>query len=112
MAWTPALELCETGDGCRLSLGGWAHGEGETLQQAADRLIARVLDIALRFRTSGYRFARTAAGPSIDELSFVWELGEIAAGGGDNRPPGRGRDLQGGGTAPPRQGPRPPRARC
>jgi hypothetical protein len=84
MAWTPALELCETGNGCRLSLGGWAHGEGETLQQAADRLIARLLDIALRFRTSGYKFVRT--GPSIAELSFVWELGEIAAGGGDIRP--------------------------
>lgn len=86
MAWTPALELRETGSGCRLSLGGWAHGEGETLQQAADALVARVLDIALRFRRTGYRFVRTLAGPSMDELSFVWELGEIAAGGGDIRP--------------------------
>jgi hypothetical protein len=86
MRWTPALELCETGTGCRLSLGGWAHGEGETLQQAADRLIARLLDISLRFRKSGYQFARTVGGPSLDELSFVWELGEIAAGGGDIRP--------------------------
>jgi hypothetical protein len=86
MAWTPALELNETGTGCRLSLGGWAHGEGETLQQASDQLVARVLDIALRFRRTGYRFVRTLTGPSMDELSFVWELGEIAAGGGDIRP--------------------------
>jgi hypothetical protein len=85
MAWTPALELCETGDGCRLSLGGWAHGEGETLQQAADQLVARVLDVALRFRRSGYKFARALGRPTMDELSFVWELGEIAAGGGDIR---------------------------
>jgi hypothetical protein len=85
MRWTPALEVCETGSGCKLSLGGWAHGEGETLQLAADALIARLLDIALRFRTTGYRFTR-ALGPSMDELSFVWELGEIAAGGGDIRP--------------------------
>ena len=86
MTWTPALELCETGGGCRLSLGGWAHGEGETLQRAADELVARLLDVALRFRRSGYNFARTRGRPSIDELRFVWELGEIAAGGGDIRP--------------------------
>jgi hypothetical protein len=86
MAWTPALEVSETGDRCRLSLGGWAHGEGETLQQAADQLIARLLDIALRFRTSGYRFARALGRPTMDELCFVWELGEIAAEGGDIRP--------------------------
>ena len=55
MAWTPALELCETDSGCRLTIG-------------------------------GYNFARVLGRPSIDELSFVWELGEIAAGGGDIRP--------------------------
>ena len=86
MTWTPALELCETGNGCRLSLGGWAHGEGETLQRAADELVARLLDVALRFRRSGYNFARMRGRPSIEELTFVWELGEIAAGGGDIRP--------------------------
>ena len=87
MAWTPALELCETGTGCRLSLGGWAHGEGETLQRAADQLVARLLDVALRFRTSGYNFARTLGRPEPGRaVSFVWELGEIAAGGGDIRP--------------------------
>jgi hypothetical protein len=86
MAWTPALELCETGGRCRLSLGGWAHGEGETLQQASDALIARLLDIALRFRDTGFRFTRVHGRPNMDELSFVWELGEIAARGGDIRP--------------------------
>ncbi len=86
MTWTPALELCETCTGCRLSLGGWAHGEGTTLQRAADELLARLLDVALRFRTTGYNFACSLGRPSIDELSFVWELGEIAAGGGDIRP--------------------------
>ena len=84
-SWTPALELCETGTGCRLSLGGWAHGEGETLQRASDQLVARLLDVALRFRTSGYNFARTLGRPSLDDVSFVWELGEIAAMGGDIR---------------------------
>ena len=86
MSWTPALELSETGTGCRLSLGGWAHGEGETLQRASDQLVARLLDIALRFRGSGYNCARMLGRPSMADVSFVWELGEIAAGGGDIRP--------------------------
>jgi hypothetical protein len=86
MPWTPALELCEAGDRCRLSLGGWAHGEGETLQEAADQLVARLLDIALRFRRSGFNFTRALGRPDMDELTFVWELGEIAARGGDIRP--------------------------
>jgi hypothetical protein len=40
----------------------------------------------LRFRTSGYRFAHALGRPTMDELCFVWELGEIAAEGGDIRP--------------------------
>jgi hypothetical protein len=86
MAWTPAFELHETGGGCRLTLGGWAHGEGETLQDAADQLIARLVDVALRFRRSGFRFTHALGRPNMDELSFVWELGEIAARGDDIRP--------------------------
>jgi len=86
MAWTPALELSEAGSRCRLSLGGWAHGEGETLQQASDQLVMRLLDVALRFRQTGFRFTHALGRPNMDELSFVWELGEIAAGGGDIRP--------------------------
>ena len=85
MAWTPALELSETGTGCRLSLDGWTHGEGETLQEAADQLVARVLDVALRFRSSGYRFTHALGRPHADDLRLVWELGEIAARGGDIR---------------------------
>jgi hypothetical protein len=85
MAWTPALELNETGGRCRLSLDGFAHGEGDTLQEAADQLIARVLDVALRFRSSGYRFTQALGRPHADDLRFVWELGEIAARGGDIR---------------------------
>jgi hypothetical protein len=85
MAWTPALELSETGDRCRLSLGGLARGEGATLQEAADELIARLVTIALRFRTSGFGAVRALGRPDMDQLSYVWEIGEIAARGDDIR---------------------------
>jgi hypothetical protein len=45
-----------------------------------------VLDVALRFRSSGYRFTQALGRPHADDLRFVWELGEIAARGGDIRP--------------------------
>jgi len=85
MGLTPALELNESGGRCRLSLAGLARGEGETLQEAADELIDRLRTIALRFRTSGLAAARGLGPPDVEQLAFVWELGEIAARGGDLR---------------------------
>jgi hypothetical protein len=84
-AWTPRLELLETGGRCRLSLSGWAHGEGETLQEAADELVARPLNLAMRFRGGGLWFPPALGRPAARELAFVWELGDIAARGGDIR---------------------------
>jgi hypothetical protein len=52
-AWTPALELRQTGQRCRLSVGGRAHGDGATLQEAADDLVARLLITAMALRASG-----------------------------------------------------------
>ena len=50
--WTPVLSVRKLSHGCRLSLNGIAHGDGATLQSAADGLVARVLDAALRFATA------------------------------------------------------------
>jgi hypothetical protein len=83
--WTPSLELREMAGRCRLSLGGWAHGEGDTLQEAADELVAQLLNVAMCLRTSGLRASRALGRPNMVELDFVWELGEIAAAGGDIR---------------------------
>jgi hypothetical protein len=61
MGSSPALELRETGGRCRLSLGGLARGErGDAPESALGR-------------------------PDADELSYVWELGEMAARGEDIR---------------------------
>ncbi len=83
--WTPSLELRERSGRCRLTLGGWAHGEGDTLQEAADALVEHLATIALRFRAGGFSCTRALGRPNMAELSFVWELGEIAAAGGDIR---------------------------
>jgi hypothetical protein len=83
--WTPTLRLAERDGRCRLSLGGRAHGDGATLQEAADDLIARLLHTALCIRSSGLGPAAELGPPDRPWLDFVWELGELAARGEDVR---------------------------
>jgi hypothetical protein len=82
--WAPALHVRETGQGCRLTLAGLAYGNGATLQEAADDLVARLLTMVLCLRSSGFR---PAPGVRHDPgaLAFLWELGEIAQRGEDIR---------------------------
>jgi len=82
--WTPPLEVAVVAGRCRLCLGGYAYGEGETLQDAADDLVARLLNFAMCFR-SGFTISTEAPQPDLRWLDFVYELGAIAAGGGDIR---------------------------
>ena len=84
--WTPPLKLEEIEGRCRLSLGGLTYGNGRTLQDAADDLIARLLHLAASFRGSGFRLS--PEGPQLNHasLDFIWEIGERAARGEDVRP--------------------------
>jgi hypothetical protein len=83
--WTPTLELRQTGQRCRLWIGGRAYGDGATLQEAADDLVARLLVTAMAIRASGLTWS--PEGGSVDRpwLDFLWELGELASGGHDIR---------------------------
>jgi hypothetical protein len=85
-SWTPPLKLEEVEGRCRLSLGGLAYGNGRTLQEAADDLIARLVHLAATFRGSGFRLS--PEGPQLNNasLDFIWEIGERAARGEDVRP--------------------------
>jgi hypothetical protein len=85
MAWAPPLRLDATGDGCRLVLVGVAHGNGRTLQEAADDLVGRVLAFAMAVRGGGVRWASELGPPDRRLLDYVWELGERAARGEDIR---------------------------
>jgi hypothetical protein len=84
-SWSPPLQVLETGGRCRLSLGGWIYGDGDTLQESADDLIARLLHMAECWRGSG--FTACTELPPVDRgwLDFLCELGELAARGGDVR---------------------------
>jgi len=83
-SWTPSFHLRETAGRCRLSLGGGAYGDGRTLQEAADDLVGRLLNVAVCLRGSGMTISSEVA-PDPRWLEFLWELGEIAARGGDIR---------------------------
>jgi hypothetical protein len=80
----PALTVRERSGGVRLHLGSVAHGDGASLQEAADDLVRRVLVIGRAFRTSGFSVSPEAP-CDVAALSFLCELDEIAAAGGDVR---------------------------
>ena len=79
-----AVTITETAGVVRLDLGGLARGEGRSLQEAADALIRRVLELALAFRASGCASARELP-PDLESMNLLHELADIAAAGGDIR---------------------------
>ena len=83
--YTPSLRVSEIGGRVRLSLVGFRHADGATLQEAADELVRRMLLVAMALRTDGIGRMPYAFQPDPDELQFIWELGEIAARGEDIR---------------------------
>jgi hypothetical protein len=80
----PALMVHERAGSVRLHLGSLAHGDGQSLQEAADDLVRRVLVIARALRTSGFSVSSEAR-QDMAELSLLFELDEIATAGGDVR---------------------------
>jgi hypothetical protein len=80
----PVLNVTEAGGRVRLDLGGFARGEGASLQDAADELIRRLLELALALRSNGCGVSRELS-PDLATIEFLHELAEIAAAGGDIR---------------------------
>ena len=84
--WNPPLRLHECQDGgCRLALVGLACGRGDTLQAAADDLVLNVLNVIAAVRASGLRIPGELGARDVRMLSFLHELGEVAARGEDIR---------------------------
>jgi hypothetical protein len=81
----PSLQISEHDGRVRLGLDGVSYAEGETLQEAADELVRRMLVIATAFRTSAIGPMSSECGPDLRLLDFIWRLGEVAASGGDVR---------------------------
>ncbi|RPJ84270.1 MAG: hypothetical protein EHM13_05155 [Acidobacteria bacterium] len=80
----PELTLTEHGGRVRLNLGGFAQGEGSSLQEAADDLVGSILRLVMALRSSGFR-AYPEARPDLETMNFLYELGDVAAAGGDIR---------------------------
>lgn len=80
----PPLTVSEIGGIVRLQFGGVACGEGGSLQEAADDLIRRLLGLVIAFRSSGLK-ASCEVCPDLEMLDFLYQLGELAASGGDIR---------------------------
>ena len=84
--WTPELSIRESAGRCRLSLGSQVHGDGATLQEAANDLVRRLLALAMSFRSgAGLRISPETPGIDLRWFEFLYELGSIAASGGDIR---------------------------
>jgi hypothetical protein len=80
----PALTVRERSGGVRLHLGSVAHGDGASLQEAADDLVRRVLALGRALRTSGFAVS-TEFPCDMAALCLLAELDEFAAAGGDVR---------------------------
>lgn len=81
--WEPLFVVSEIHGSCRLSLCGVAYGEGATLQDASDDLVARLMSISMSLRERGWSCAFGVPDPK--QLTFIWELAAIAARGEDIR---------------------------
>jgi len=78
------LTITERGERVRLTLAGLASGEGASLQEAADDLARRVLELAEAFRSSGFAASGELV-PDFEAVTLLHELGELAAAGEDIR---------------------------
>ena len=80
----PSLTITEHGKRVRLTLGDFAYGEGSSLQEAADELLGLILVLVAALRSGGCSASRELP-PDVETMSFLHELGEIVAAGGDIR---------------------------
>jgi hypothetical protein len=83
--FVPSLHVLETRGRVRITMPGITHGSGQTLRDAADELVRKVLVMAMAVRSDGIASAgpELRLDPAIHE--FIWELGGIAARGHDIR---------------------------
>jgi hypothetical protein len=85
-SFTPSLEVRQVSGRVQVLIDGLGCcGDGQTLQEAADDLIRRLLVVAMAFRSGGTGPFSLEVRPDFAMMEFLYELGEIAAAGGDIR---------------------------
>jgi hypothetical protein len=80
----PILSVTERDGAIRIYLGRLAHGDGASLQEAAEDLLQRVLVYAAAIRDSEFSVSCEVL-PDLHGMAFLYELGELAETGGDVR---------------------------
>ena len=83
--FTPRLRIAEIDGRVRLGFDGFSDVEGATLQDAAEQLVARLLAIATAVRAGAVGPLSSECCPDTALLDFLWQLGELAAAGGNPR---------------------------
>ncbi len=83
--FVPSLHVLETRGRVRITMPGITYGSGQTLQDAGDELVRKLLVIAMAVRSDGIAPAgpELRLDPAIHE--FICELAGIAARGDDIR---------------------------
>ena len=76
--WAPALTLRERNGVCRLALCGLTHGEGHTLQEAADDLVARLLAVAQAVCHGGIPSSSELRPPDGDVMAFLRDVAGLS----------------------------------
>jgi hypothetical protein len=74
--WPPSLQVREIPGGCRLSLGGLAHGAGPTLQDALDDLVASVVAMATAVQAGGLAVPKEIGPPDHRWFDFLLQVAE------------------------------------
>jgi hypothetical protein len=72
--WIPDLTLQDRDGRCRLALAGLTYGDGTTLQQAADELVARVVRMAIAVRQGDLAFSSAVRAPEPHVMTFLQDL--------------------------------------
>jgi hypothetical protein len=70
-AWSARLQITHAHGRCRLSLGRYAYGDGDTLQDAGDALVARLLAMAIGWRDGGFRFPMELGPQEVPWFEFL-----------------------------------------
>ena len=83
--FVPTVWVDEIAGRVRLGLDGVASADGATLQEAADELVWKILVAAMALRDNGITAFGTACRPKQEVLDLLWEVGRLAAVGGDIR---------------------------
>ena len=83
--FVPTLRVDETAGQVQLRLDGVCRAEGPTLQDAADEMVWKLLVAVMALRARGVNGFSAVCRPDMALVNYLWELGKIAAAGGDIR---------------------------